>query len=359
MGFGPRPSYTLGGGAACCDLGRCIDCSGPVGAPAPAAASAFLDALPDSVLAHHLLPALSAADKQALRRARGAAGGWLGAKGRVSTTAAAGARALRAAAPGTTPPLSRAARGRSSRSTRHPVKPAARPEIAPAARRATHPHTRAVLNAAVSRVRLAAGDLLPAGGAAAAPALGARFPALRAVEAFDCADAPVTDGALVAFLRTAGPGVRGRDGAGAAARAWRGAAGPPARRSGYRCRRRPDRPRLASRLAPPRSPGADAARPRPAPRPAAAQLLAQVSEVDVKRCHYVGRGLLDFLRASCPRLTRLSASRRARCRPRCRARGWRGGALAASRRGFAGRRLSAWAAPRQRSSRSFQQDSSL
>ncbi|KAI8471213.1 MAG: hypothetical protein J3K34DRAFT_520708 [Monoraphidium minutum] len=111
--------------------------------------------------------------------------------------------------------------------------------------RAAHPHARALLNGAVTRVRLAAGDLLPRDApGAAAPRLGGRFPALAAAEAYDCADAPVTDDALTAFLASCGP-----------------------------------------------------------------RLLSQLEEVDVKRCHYVGRGLLDFLAAACPRLARISASR--------------------------------------------------
>ncbi|KIZ03529.1 hypothetical protein MNEG_4431 [Monoraphidium neglectum] len=39
------------------------------------------------------------------------------------------------------------------------------------------------------------------------------------------------------------------------------------------------------------------------------QILSQIHAVDVKRCHYVGRPLLAFLRSSCPALRRLSASR--------------------------------------------------
>ncbi|KIZ06726.1 hypothetical protein MNEG_1222 [Monoraphidium neglectum] len=156
-------------------LGAALDIGSLCGHAAPAAA--FLDALPDGVLQSHLLPALSAAEKQALR--------------------------------------------------------------------ATHPHARELLNAAVTRIRVAAGDLLPPDRPnAAAPQLGRRFPALRAVEAFDCSDAPVFDEALISFLQSAG-----------------------------------------------------------------AELLAQLVEFDVKRCHYVGRGLLDFLRAACPRLARLSASK--------------------------------------------------
>jgi len=57
----------------------------------------------------------------------------------------------------------------------------------------------------VTRVRLAAGDLLPADApGAVAPTLGGRFPGLAAVEAYDCSDSPVTDDALIAFLESCG-----------------------------------------------------------------------------------------------------------------------------------------------------------
>lgn len=75
--------------------------------------------------------------------------------------------------------------------------------------RGTSPHARILVNEAVTRVRLAAGDLLPPDQpGATAPRLGNRFPNLRAVEAYDCKDAPVTDEGLVAFLCDCGPQVR-------------------------------------------------------------------------------------------------------------------------------------------------------
>lgn len=111
--------------------------------------------------------------------------------------------------------------------------------------RAASPFSRALVNSAVTRVRVAAGDLLPAGRpGAAAPRLGRRFPALRELEVFDCAEAPVSDERLVAFLSDCGR-----------------------------------------------------------------ELLSQISKFDLKRCHYVGRNLLEFLKTHCSGLTCLSASR--------------------------------------------------
>jgi hypothetical protein len=182
-------------------LGAALDIGSLCGHAAPAAA--FLDALPDGVLQSHLLPALSAAEKQALRCDRRGAGVSCVAapRGRDATPAVALIHELAPAA------------------CRNRIASCIQPFLAsqpapPPACRATHPHARELLNAAVTRIRVAAGDLLPPDRPnAAAPQLGRRFPALRAVEAFDCSDAPVFDEALISFLQSAGAEVGGGLGA--------------------------------------------------------------------------------------------------------------------------------------------------
>lgn len=134
------------------------------------------------------------------------------------------------------------------------------PRLAAADRRALRAASRRgrlAANAAVTRARVTACDLLPADApGAAAPRLGARFPSLSALEVADAADAAACDDALVAFLGGAGGGNND-------------------------C-------------------AVDAE---------SAAMLARLEAVDVKRAHYVGPRLLRFLRARCPSLRALAASR--------------------------------------------------
>jgi hypothetical protein len=256
----------------------------PPAPPPPAAPAEFLDALPDSLVQLHLLPALDVADKRALRWAGGGVG-W--GSGSVDGGAQSSGRP-HAAAAGATP----CARAHAA-STGRPSPP----------RSGTCSHARALVNTVVRRARVAAGDLLPPDApGAAAPRLGRRFPGLTAVEAYDCADAPVTDDALAAFLDSCGPEVGGCVGG------WVGGC------VGAGHARQARGPSHSATLGSSRAPRA--ARPLPAPShpvpiqpPPPPQILSQITEVNIKRCHYVGRGLLQWLRARCPRLKSLAASR--------------------------------------------------